>query len=656
MKKPNGSVMSTALRWMAPPHAAASGNPRSQIRNPKSALLILALALASTLQACSAEKAAREDLGRKVKLTILVDKVMQPVAGWVTKEWMIKEAAEAAFNVFSPRSGYDRLDEVKQVADWCRKYGIYHMPWMRGTLAVEEGAKADGKRLVWANGGEQPLWSPNSDEFWEWTTKYVLEYARVSAKNEHLMGVFLDYENYAPGKQGNCYELSYDDLILGKFAKAKGLELPNLEFGKRKAWLEEKSVHEEFAKFQIEHWRERCRTLRQAVNQLDPRFQFCIYPAPGTRFMVEAAYPEWSTKAAPIILGDPWTYGRPSRFLPQEQSLEANRKILLDGLAIPKAKGIPFIYTGGIDPAVQGADPEFSGKNAVMCSETTDGYWIFYEGPKYETTHKEYWKWFTWANRAIAAGKLAAWHEARETEEDWSLALFKAAGKGASLVPPESTGKKCEFPAVQLRGENMLLLGCKKGQPVEVVLRNHPVGKVESLLMWDLRSPRSAKVANGKIAHAQQGPVSFTPDEDGVYLLGASSGRCAFAVVSANVPVAISTMGSMRLLFGTERLYFAVPAGLEQFTVRSSGQGGETVRITVYDPEGKQVATGQTSAKASSTTLTVPAGAHAGKTWSLSLTKADEGTLEDNSLSLDAKLPPALSFQADQVFALVRGK
>ena len=32
---------------------------------------------------------------------------------------------------------------------------------------------------------------------------------------------------------------------------------------------------------------------------------------------------------------------------------------------------------GGIDPAVRGADPEFSGKNAVAISEVTDGYWIF---------------------------------------------------------------------------------------------------------------------------------------------------------------------------------------------------------------------------------------------------------------------------------------
>lgn len=137
----------------------------------------------------------RQELGRTVKLTILVDKVMQPVEGWVTKEWMIKAAAEAGFNVFSPRRGHDRMEEVREVTEWCRKYGIYHMPWMRGTLGAPEGPGAEGKRLVWASGNEQLLWSPNSDEFWEWTTRYILDYARISAKNQHLMGVFLDYEN-----------------------------------------------------------------------------------------------------------------------------------------------------------------------------------------------------------------------------------------------------------------------------------------------------------------------------------------------------------------------------------------------------------------------------------------------------------------------------
>ncbi len=255
------------------------------------ATLAVMLALASGVYA--AKGPLRDDLGRTVKFRILVDKVMQPEAGWVTKEWMVKETADAGFNVYCPRTGYDDLRAVRNVTRWCRKYGIYHIPWMRGTLAAPDSPESDGKRLVWANGAEQPLWSPNSDELWEWMNRYIVEYAKLSTKNRYLIGVFLDFENYAPGgKMGNCYGLSYDDIIMAKFADARGLKLPKLEPVQRKKWLEDQGLHDEFARFQIDYWRTRCRELRKAVDKFNPKFQFCIYPAPGTLFMTEAAYPE----------------------------------------------------------------------------------------------------------------------------------------------------------------------------------------------------------------------------------------------------------------------------------------------------------------------------------------------------------------------------
>ena len=56
----------------------------------------------------------------------------------------------------------------------------------------------------------------------------------------------------------------------------------NLEFGKRKSWLEQQELHKEFAEFQIDHWRQRCRTLREAVDRHATKFQFCIYETPTT--------------------------------------------------------------------------------------------------------------------------------------------------------------------------------------------------------------------------------------------------------------------------------------------------------------------------------------------------------------------------------------
>ncbi|NLO04598.1 MAG: hypothetical protein GX131_02085 [candidate division WS1 bacterium] len=379
------------------------------------ALVIAAVAATSI---CSAQQLTRHDLGRTVKFKVLVDKVMQPEADWHTEKWMVDEAAAAGFNVWSPRRAGD-LAEVRQVTQWCEEAGILHIPWMRGTLSASlDDETADGKRMVWNSGVEDSLWSPNSDEFWQWTNDLVLEYARISAEMPTLFGVFLDYENYALGP--NCYDLSYDDLIMGAFAREKGITIPTLEFGARKDWLTEQGLHDEFEAFQVARWRERCRTLREAVDAIDPTFMFMIYPAPGTKFMVEACYPEWATEQAPLVLADASTYGRAS-VLPHKQALEANRDMLLERQEFALSQGDNLLYTGGIDPAVKGADPEFSGRNAGMIMEITDGYWIFYEGPTYEGEHPEYFKWFSLAHEAADKGDWAWAWEPRETPDTYGL-------------------------------------------------------------------------------------------------------------------------------------------------------------------------------------------------------------------------------------------
>jgi len=599
-----------------------------------------------------AEEIDRHELGRSVKLTVLVDKVMQRHAGWVADEWMIRAAAEAGFNVYSPREGFDRLDEVGRVAQWCKESGIYHLPWMRGSLAAPKGPEADGKRLVWASGNQQPLYSPNSDEFWDWTYRYVLQYARIGARNRHLIGVFLDYENYAPGKEANLYSLSYDDLILGKFAASKGIRLPELPLGERKVWLESQGLHEAFSQFQIAHWRQRCRELREAVDRIEPTFQFCVYPAPGTPLMVEAIYPEWATQAAPLILADASVYGRGGNALSERAALEGNRRKLTERMKVPQAAGISFLYSGGIDPAVRGADPEFSGKNAVMISEVTDGYWIFYEGPTYtEQDHAEYWKWFTWANRAIAAGQFHVQHDPRQSPEGWLRDLLDERQEGIKLVPPPATGPAAKLPPVRLRRGNLLLLACRAGKAVEVILSDQPIAQYENSLEWDLRGPALARVDSGVIAHGETGRIAFTPESDGVHLLAVSAGNCAYSVVECNVPLGLYAGGWLHLIRGARRLYFRVPDGLREFSLAAKGAGQETVRVNVYDSHGQPVASAQTTLAEELVELAVPAAGRPAGVWSLELAKADEGALEDASIKLGSGLPPVLALVPEHAFA-----
>lgn len=608
-----------------------------------------------TVALALADPPTRNQLGRDVKLRIVVDKVMQPEAKWKTEEWMIRETAEAGFNVYSPRTGYADLDAVRRVTKWCAKYGIYHQVWMRGTLGVAKGdlEKAKGQMLVWRNGGEQPMWSPCSDRFWEWTTRYIVEYAKISAVDPHLMGVFLDYENYAKGTRmsGTVYDLSYDQMSLDRFAKETGNAVPTLEPEKRYPWLVENKLHEAFEKWQIDHWRTQCRELREKVDAIDPDFQFCMYPAPGSRFMLEAAFPEWTTKRAPLIFADAVTYGRPTSFLPEAGSLKQGRRLLeerMERVERVAAMKLPFIYTGGIDPVVRGADPEYSGKNAVMISETTDGYWIFYEGPKYKEDHRDYWKWFMWANRAIEAGRLESWHEPRKTPDPWS---FEGAVNGLNVRPdPARLDKAVSLPPVRFRGGNLFLLHAEAGRPIEIAARSLRTGPNEHELTWTIRDLTWEALAEGMIPFGETGKITFTPKKDGALALFVSAGGSAYELKQTNTALGVFAGRGVGTIGGPWKLYFRVPKDCDGFTFVGRGAGAETVRLDAVDPSGKQVATAQSTPANNRAEIVIKPGSATEGTWMLEIGRAEKGVLEDVRVSLSGGIPAVLSLVPEQVF------
>ena len=237
--------------------------------------LIAGVCQIASYAAETVDRPDRDALGRSVKLRILVDKVLQKHKDWVTEEWMIRESADAGFNVYSPRKGNDDMDAVRRVNQWCCRYGIYHIPWMRGTLSAPPGAPEDD-RMVWADGTVSKLYSPNSDAFWNWTSERIVKYAKIAADDPTLIGVFLDYENYEPTRKPNCYDLSYDLSILRRFAAEEKIDLPPLAPAERKPWLERQGLHDRFEAYQISHWRLRCRTLRTAVDAHDRSFGVCL--------------------------------------------------------------------------------------------------------------------------------------------------------------------------------------------------------------------------------------------------------------------------------------------------------------------------------------------------------------------------------------------
>ena len=100
-------------------------------------------------------------------------------------------------------------------------------------------------------------------------------------------------------------------------------------------------------------------------DRINPAFRFCVYPAFGSSFIREAVWREWGTEEAPLILASGATYGRPKGVLAHREALAENRRLLERQLEEIRAAGGAIACVGGVNPSIRGADPEFSGKNAV---------------------------------------------------------------------------------------------------------------------------------------------------------------------------------------------------------------------------------------------------------------------------------------------------
>jgi len=308
---------------------------------------------------------------------------------------------------------------------------------------------------------------------------------------------------------------------------------------------------------------------------------------------------------------------------------------------------------GGIDPVVRGADPEFSGKNAVAISEVTDGYWIFYEGPTYtKQDHAEYWKWFTWANRAIAAGNYDAQYEPRQAPEVWQLELLGQITDRVKrrIVPPPVTGQVVKLPFVRMRSENLVILACKAGQEVRLAVKDVPVGRYDSDLVWQVRGPHMTKLAEGKVPHKGSGTICFNATSNGLHMLMLSAGGCSYTITASNVPVGLCAADGLRLIGPARRLYFAVPKGVQQFSITVQGSGAETVRLKIIAPSGEPVAETQTTREQNEQKLRVPVAPHGSGIWAVQLGRAETGVLEDHRLKLHAPLLPIVTLLPEHVF------
>lgn len=552
----------------------------------------VAIALTIGLAVCAVAQetweARRAELGSPQQpYRILVDKVLMFANDWVMTPEHVAEIRAAGFNVVVPRIGADDNTRVERVARMAEDQGMFYMPWIRGTV-VEKGDPT--LRVTDAGGRHGELGSPNAEALWAYWRDRILFYAELSRDVPSVMGVFMDFENYDSSRVGGgmCYALSYDEPVLKAFADAQGLSLPDPLPADRAAWLEAQGVTAAFEQFQVDLWRTRARDLRRAVDELNPRFQFVVYPASHSLFIREVAWSEWHTEQAPLVMAEVDTYWR--RQYELEDALAHIRDVLTKRRAELDEVNPDIRYMAGLDPAVSGANPEFEAKSAVIGAELTNGYWVFYEGPKYDGNHKDYFAWYKRANDDIARRDFSLAQQPAETPNPFDEALADAARAvaGATLAPFSSDPIPDELlqQAFTHRPKATYQVLLKQGERLqgELVALQHAYITDGSAAV--VVSPSGEMLASVRADIGQPAAIDVLAPEDGVYGIAVTCGRGKGQLRLSNRYVCLA--GPKLTLVGNQPpAYLAPNPGATDIALRVAGQGpGEHLQATLTTPDG----------------------------------------------------------------------
>lgn len=313
--------------------------------------------------------------------------------------------AEAGFNIFGHRWGPGDDAEVRRVADLAGAAGLRYAPWLRGTLSIPEDAPAADadERIVWPSGATQPLYGPLAPALWEHLEERLLHFAELSAEHPQVVGVMLDFENYAPNKQGHLYPVSFDVASLRRFARERGLEAPpdDLAPGDARAWYDarESPGWDEYGEWIARRFRERWTALRERIDAINPRFLVMFYMTP--KMTGDVAAEAVATERAPFVALKA-DYGRPARSFSEAMALAAVEASVERRVRNWRERlGDRVLVTGGALPGYRGDTPVFMARKLAATARLADGYWIWDSGKGNE----RHWKWMVRANTAVIEGE-----------------------------------------------------------------------------------------------------------------------------------------------------------------------------------------------------------------------------------------------------------
>lgn len=185
---------------------------------------------------------------------------------------------------------------------------------------------------------------------------------------------------------------------------------------------------------------------------------------------------------------------------------------------------------------------------------------------------------------------------------------------------------------LRVRRQGRYVFFAKQGQAVVLGGESSRVGRYEASA-----APLRVTGPSGKVVQVAMPPfkeraeVAFTAAEEGFHTLEVDVGANAFALLEANVPVALDAVTkAVWLIASSGTLYVSVPEGTGLFALGVAGEGsGEAVKATVCDPSGKVVWSKDRITQMERYTWEGKDGSQAGGMWQVTLGRPAQGGFED---------------------------
>jgi hypothetical protein len=209
-------------------------------------------------------------------------------------------------------------------------------------------------------------------------------------------------------------------------------------------------------------------------------------------------------------------------------------------------------------------------------------------------------------------------------------------------------------PGFSIRHAAQFVAALDAGGRFQARIAARRVGKSDVPVEWLLYGPDDRLLGQGQIELNETAMLDLPAAKAGVHLLVVRSGLSR-AVVSLLSPHAAMAGRSQRMIYQTSPMFFHVPAGIDRFHITlQSPAPGETARLRILDPNNRQAAEVQTGEQSEVVAeVEVPEGT-AGRAWQIQVERADRGSLEDYTLSLDENLPAYWAHAADRLVTPAR--